>query len=132
MTMPRLPIVLEPGAGRRYDMGAMQAVFKADGAETASAYAISEWRMESGAPGPGAHSHEDNDDLFYVLEGTASILIGDDWITARAGAFVCAPAGTPHDFANHSDAPMRLLNIYVPGGFEDDMPAIVDWFRDNA
>lgn len=31
----RLPVVLGPDDGRRYDMGRIVAVFKADGAETA-------------------------------------------------------------------------------------------------
>jgi quercetin dioxygenase-like cupin family protein len=132
MSTNRSAIVLKPGDGRCYDMGAMQAVFKADGDETGAAYSISEWRVEPGAPGPGAHSHDANDDMFYVLEGTASILVGDGWIEAPAGSFVCATAGTRHDFANRSDAPMRLLNIFVPGGFEDAMPSIVAWFRDNG
>jgi quercetin dioxygenase-like cupin family protein len=128
----RRAVVLEPGDGRRYEMGAMQAVFKADGEETGRAYSISEWYVAPGAPGPGAHSHEANDDIFYVLEGTATILVDDDWIEAPAGSFVCAPAGSRHDFANRTQAPMRLLNIFVPGGFEDAMPAIVAWFNDNT
>jgi quercetin dioxygenase-like cupin family protein len=128
----RRAVILGPGGGRRYDMGAMQAVFKADGDETGKAYAISEWHVAPGAPGPGAHSHEANDDIFYVLEGTATVLVGDDWIEAPAGSFVCAPAGVRHDFANRTETPMRLLNIFVPGGFEDAMPAIVAWFNDNA
>jgi quercetin dioxygenase-like cupin family protein len=132
MTTPRQAKVLGPGAGRRYEMGALTADFKADGAETANAYSVSEWHVAPGAPGPGAHDHEANDDMFYVLEGTASFLVGDDWIEAPEGSFVCAPAGVRHDFANRTDRPLRLLNIFVPGGFEDAMPAIVAWFRDNG
>ncbi len=72
----RPPLLLPPGKGRAYDMGAIRAVFKADGRETAQRYSISEWWLEPGTPGPGAHSHEGEDDLFYVIEGTAHFLIG--------------------------------------------------------
>jgi hypothetical protein len=70
------PIFLPPGAGRAYDAGPMLAVFKADGAETHERYCVSEWWLEAGQPGPGPHSHEANEELFYVLEGTMSFLAG--------------------------------------------------------
>ena len=125
------PIILRPGEGRAYDMGGMRAVFKADEAETGGAYAVSEWRLEPHTEGPGPHSHDANDDIFYVLEGTVSFLVGEDWIEASAGTFVRAAPGVTHDFANRTDRPAGLLNLYVPGGFERDMPAIVDWFARN-
>ncbi len=67
-----------------------------------------------------------------MLEGTAHFWIGDRWIEAKRGTFVCAPVGTEHDFENRSAARVGILNIYVPGGFEDDMPAIVKWFAENG
>ena len=122
------PIVLGPDEGRHYALGAMRAVFKADEDETRAAYSISEWWLEPRTRGPGAHSHAANDDIFYVTEGTARSLIGAEWIDAPKGSFVRAPAGTMHDFANETDERVGLLNIYIPGGFERDMPAIVNWF----
>jgi hypothetical protein len=44
--MTRQVIVLTPGQGRTYDCGTMQAVFKADGAETGDRFSVSEWRLE--------------------------------------------------------------------------------------
>ena len=60
------------GGGRSYQVGPMQAVFKADGAETDDRYCVSEWWLEPGDSGPGPHSHEDNVEIFYVIEGTMS------------------------------------------------------------
>ena len=60
----RPPLLLAPGKGRRYDMGALRAVFKADGAETGRRHSISEWWLEPNTPGPGAHRHEHEDDVF--------------------------------------------------------------------
>lgn len=123
------PIVLGPGEGRAYAMGAMSAVFKADEAETAATYSISEWFLEPHSAGPGPHSHADHDDIFYVIEGTMSLLVGDKWVDAGVGSFVRAPAGTTHDFANRTDRRAGVLNIYIPGGFERDMAGIVGWFE---
>ena len=126
--MRNLPILLGPDQGRTYALGPMRAVFKADEAETDAAYSISEWWLEPHTAGPGPHRHEANDDIFYVLEGTARFLLGAEWVDAPKGTFVRAPAGVTHDFANETDGRVGLLNIYVPGGFERDMPAIVAWF----
>lgn len=123
----RPPIVLGPGEGRDYPMGRIRAVFKADGAETARAYSISEWWLEPHTQGPGAHAH-DEDDVFYVIEGTMSFLVGERWIDAPRGAFVLAPAGVTHDFENRSGARAGVLNFSCPGDFEAGMPAIAEWF----
>ena len=123
-------MVLPPGEGRPYDMGRIQAVFKADGEETRGGYSISEWWLEPNTTGPGAHSHPE-DDVFYMLEGTMSFLIGDEWIDADKGSFVIAPGGTTHDFQNRSTARAGFLNVSQPGNFEQTMPGIVDWFAEH-
>lgn len=124
-------LFLRPGEGRAYPLGRMQAIFKADHGETADAYSVSEWWLEPHTTGPGAHSHAANVELFYVIAGTASILAGDDWLEAPAGSFVRIPATVMHDFENRSDERVGLFNVFLPGGFEENMPAIVKWFADN-
>lgn len=126
----RKPIILKPGEGRGYPMGRIAANFKADGPETDAKYSVSEWWLEPHTKGPGAHKHETEDDMFYVLEGVMSFLVGEEWIDAPAGSFVLAPAGVIHDFENRSDRRAGLLNFYV-GEFESAMPGIVEWYKDN-
>lgn len=126
----RLPVVLGPGEGRAYAMGRIGAVFKADGLETESRYSISEWHLEPHTKGPGAHSHPE-DDIFYVTQGTMSLLLGTQWTHATQGSFVLVPGGTTHDFENRSDAPAAVLNLSIPGAFEPHMLDIVEWFAAN-
>ena len=126
----RVGICLAPGGGRTYPMGRISAVFKADGDETQRGYSISEWWLEPHTQGPGAHSHEE-DDIFYVIEGTMSFLTGDRWIDAPKGSFVLAPGGVTHDFENRSSSRAGVLNFSIPGDFEKDMPAIAKWFAEN-
>lgn len=126
----RSPIVLGPGAGRDYPMGRISAVFKADGAETGRRYSISEWWLEPNTRGPGPHSHPE-DDVFYVIEGTMSFLIGDRWIEAPRGSFVLAPGGVTHDFENRGSGRAGVLNFYAPGTFEEHMPGIARWFAEH-
>ena len=124
-------IVLRPGEGRSYPMGRISAVFKADGDETAGRYSISEWWLEPNTQGPGAHAHEKEDCIFYVIEGTMSILVGERWIEAAQGSFVLAPGGVKHDFENRSTRRAGILNFSIPGDFEKDMTAIAKWFAEN-
>ena len=126
-------IVLTEGEGRRYACGPLlTAVFKADEEETGARYSVSEWCMEPRFAGVGAHSHEANDEIFWVVEGRPEVLIGEAWRAVAPGAFLRIPAGVTHDFRNRSTGPARLLNIFIPGGFERQMPAIVDWFERNG
>lgn len=121
-------IFLLPGAGRSYDAGPMHALFKAEGAETDDRYCVSEWWLETDQAGPGPHSHEANVELFYVVEGEVSFLVGDEWIEAPRGSFLRIPAGMTHDFENRSNARAGVLNVFIPGGFETMMPRIVAYF----
>lgn len=116
--MSRKPIILPAGAGRAYEIGPMRGVFKADGPETDDRYCASEWSVEPHSDGPGAHHHDDNDEVFLVTEGTMSFLVGDEWTDAPSGTFLLVPAGTTHDFANRTDHPATAFNVFVPGGFE--------------
>ncbi|SMC23404.1 Mannose-6-phosphate isomerase, cupin superfamily [Andreprevotia lacus DSM 23236] len=125
-------IYLPPGAGRSYKLGGMRSVFKADGTETTDRYSISEWWLDAGQAGPGAHVHDSNDDIFYVLAGTITFLVDEQEIDAGPGSFIRVPAGIVHDFCNRSGQQAGMLNIYIPGGFETDMPDIVAWFEAHA
>jgi len=125
-------IVIPPGEGRHYACGPMHSVFLADGAETGDRYSVSIWWVSPGQSGPGAHSHDANDELFYVIEGTMTFLAGDEWIDAAVGTFLRIPAGVTHDFENRTASPAGALNVFIPGGFEANMPAIVEWYRTQA
>ncbi|HYJ78364.1 MAG TPA: cupin domain-containing protein [Longimicrobiaceae bacterium] len=122
-------ILLPPGAGRHYPCGPMQGVFLADGEETGDRYSVSIWWVDAGKPGPGAHSHAANEELFYVIEGTMTFLVGDRHVDAVAGTFLRIPAGVTHDFENRTSRRAGALNVFIPGGFESNMPAIVEWYR---
>ena len=80
---------------------------------------IAEWR-DSGAPvGPPRfiaplHRHFQDDEAWYVLEGTLRVRIGDDEVEARAGSAVLVPRGTPHTYWNPEPTPARYLLVMTP------------------
>ena len=73
-------------------------------------------------PGQGVerHVHDAEDDSFLVLEGTLSLILGDDerQVQAGPGPFVLVPDGTPHAIVNHGTGDVRFLNVHAPGGFD--------------
>jgi quercetin dioxygenase-like cupin family protein len=126
----RKALIVGPSQGRKYDMGRMRAIFRADGEETDARYSISEWWLDPRTQGPGTHAHAD-DHIFYVLAGTLSLLIDGAWTDATRGSYALIPGGVPHDFENRSSEECGFISINAPAGFEEKMPGIVEWFADH-
>ncbi|MDX6555236.1 MAG: hypothetical protein QOD86_1431 [Miltoncostaeaceae bacterium] len=68
--------------------------------------------------GPPPHTHELEDETFYVLEGTPTFRLGDERIVAGPGDFVNIPRGLLHCFRNFSDEPMTMILTFTPSGIE--------------
>jgi quercetin dioxygenase-like cupin family protein len=107
------PIVVPPGEGHR--VGNVE--FLARTADTP--------RFNLGlidfAPGRELerHTHEREDDSFYVLEGELTFLLaGGEELRAGPGTFVLVPPGVVHGFRNDGDVPVRMLNVHAPAGFD--------------
>jgi mannose-6-phosphate isomerase-like protein (cupin superfamily) len=107
-----------PGEGESYELGGSQISLKVGADGSAGTLFLSESRLEVGFIGPPLHIHRRMHDMFYVLEGTLTVQVGDDRRAAPAGSFLCVPPGMPHTFANFSDGTVRVLNLSTPGGFE--------------
>ena len=128
-SLPEGVLLVRPGGGRKYPCGPMEAHFLADGPESDDRYSVSIWYVAAGGAGPGPHSHEANEELFLVVEGTIMFQVGNQHVHAPTGTFLRVPAGVIHDFYNTSDQRAGVFNVFIPGGFERSMPSIVDWFR---
>ncbi len=68
--------------------------------------------------GASPHVHRQHSDLFYVLEGEFTVLVGPDRTETaiRPGTLALAPPLVVHGFRNASDGEMRYLNFHAPGG----------------
>lgn len=108
---------LEPGAGERLWIAGDTLWLKATAADTGGAYTLIEILAAPGG-GPPPHTHENEDEAFYVLEGTFELLVGERVITAGPGGYASVPRGTVHRFRCTGDQPGRLLILFTPGGIE--------------
>ncbi len=64
------------------------------------------------------HTHAEEDDAFYIIEGELTFSFGDRDTTAPPGTFVLVPPGVPHCFRNDGAEPVRMFNIHAPAGFD--------------
>ncbi len=74
--------------------------------------------------GPSPHYHKELDELMYVLDGTASVLVGSEVVQIAAGGWHLRPRGITHTFWNASDAPLRFIDMYFHQAFEEYLEAI--------
>lgn len=96
---------------------AAQAV--AQGLEVDDVARSGRWCWCSGARG-WLHGgrHRDEDETFYVLDGTPTFRLGDDIVVAGPGYFVNVPKGVIHNFRNPSEEPLRMILTFTPAGIE--------------
>lgn len=68
-----------------------------------------------GAPGASPHRHTGSSELFYILDGSADVLAGDELITAVQGDLVVVPPGFAHAFRPTAGCTAEMLVIVTPG-----------------
>jgi mannose-6-phosphate isomerase-like protein (cupin superfamily) len=125
-------VVLLPGEGERIETGASPAVMKATAATTGGAFSLFEATLPAGMSGPPPHAHRRTTDTFYVLEGTLHLTVGGRELDAPAGSYILVPPGVVHTFANTSAAPVRVLNLNAPGGWEHYLRELAGAMRGGA
>lgn len=69
-----------------------------------------------GAP---PHMHDELDELMYVLEGTATVMIGKDIFEVPTGGWLFRPHGIPHSFWNSQNTRLRFIDFFFNQNIED-------------
>ena len=73
--------------------------------------------------GPGAsttaHHHPQTEEIYYILEGTGRMQIGDDVCEVGPGDAVAIPPGQTHQITTTSESPLKFLCCCAPG-YEDE------------
>ncbi|MFF4018465.1 cupin domain-containing protein [Streptomyces sp. NPDC001843] len=87
----------------------------ADSGRTGGALSTQRVTLSGGADGAAPHLHKGSAEMFYVLDGEAQLLSGDEVLTAGRGDLVIVPPGMPHAFAAAPGADADLLIVITPG-----------------
>lgn len=65
------------------------------------------------APGKRLPTHTDSaEEVLYILEGTAEVVVGDERSTASAGDLALVPSMVPHSARNIGDTTVRVLGFF--------------------
>lgn len=97
-------------------MGSLMTVH-ADAADTSGQVALVE---VTGKPGnePPRHIHNNEDEMFYILDGKLKVFRGDEEIILNAGQSAFLPRGVAHTFEILSLS-AHWLTYITPAGFEE-------------
>lgn len=115
---PLRPLLL-PSLPPLADEGGMAIRVWVRSAMTNGLFSSVECAVAPKSMGPPPHYHKELDELMYVAEGTASILIGDDIVEVHAGGWHLRPRLIKHTFFNASDKPLRFYDMYFNQPFEE-------------
>jgi len=66
--------------------------------------------------GPPLHTHPYVETIF-IVEGRATLTIGDETREVNAGAIAVIPENTPHRFVNSGDTILRQIDIHASPRF---------------
>lgn len=113
------------GPGEGHDISALGSTYvtKTDGTHVVGAYSLTEETFW-GDTTP-LHIHPGAEEAFYVLAGDVEVWSSGTTSAAGPGSFIVVPRGVPHGLRRLSIAPVRMLTLISPPGFEKLFDAVV-------
>jgi quercetin dioxygenase-like cupin family protein len=128
MAKPNKPArVVMPTEGKTMNVLGHTAIVKLGRDETNGDYYVFEVVSPPGLGIP-PHVHQHEDEVIFITEGEYAIVLGAEVFTAKAGATLHFPRGTPHGFQNVGATPGKTLWQVTPGAnfepFFDELGAL--------
>ncbi len=120
---PLKPVLL-PAMTPLSDNGSMDIRVWVRSEMTGGVYSCVECAVAPKLMGPPPHYHKALDELMYVLEGTASVMVEDEVVEIGAGGWHFRPRNLKHTFWNGSDKPLRFVDMYFNQPFEQFLERI--------
>jgi mannose-6-phosphate isomerase-like protein (cupin superfamily) len=119
---------LAVGAARAITGLGITITYRVPNEATGGAGALLEYIAPPHFAGPALHWHAYTTELFYILEGTLALTLGEETITATPGASAYIPPGVVHTFFNPTAEPVKFLIWITPGDFAEyfnDLVALI-------
>jgi mannose-6-phosphate isomerase-like protein (cupin superfamily) len=109
------PFVVPAHEGEAYWWFGQLGEINATAEQTGGAYTLVEITVGPGYATP-LHVHHGEDEAFLMIDGEATVEVGDQVVQAGPGDFLFGPREIPHRWSTETGA--RLLYLLSPGGFE--------------
>lgn len=100
-------------SGQIVRVGQMEIRYLVDGAQ-AGGLGLFEMKVPAGAHVPPPHSHTDNEECVYVLEGVLRYSVDDETRDLKPGEWMSTPRGAVHHFSNPGSETARALVMMTP------------------
>ena len=107
------PYALSRDEGRIYEVYGLPFNIKAGSYETHDGLTFIEFVTRKGEE-PGRHTHDGEDEIFYVLEGEVEFWCGGETFRVSEGGFVFLPRNIEHGYTILSDGDVRFLIVCTP------------------
>lgn len=95
------------------NLGRMEIRYLVDGSKTGG-LGVFELTVPPGANVPPPHSHGQNEEFFYVVEGSIAYSVDDDARVLTPGEWMSTPRGSVHAFRNTGAQTARALVVMTP------------------
>jgi quercetin dioxygenase-like cupin family protein len=105
-------------------IGQLEIRYLVDGARTRG-LGLFEMTIPAGARVPPPHSHTENEECVYVLEGELRYSVDEETRDLKLGDWMSTPRGSVHAFSNPGSETARVLVMMTPDIGEQ-------YFRDVA
>jgi quercetin dioxygenase-like cupin family protein len=100
-------------SGQIVRVGQMEIRYLVDGAQ-AGGLGLFEMKVPAGAHVPPPHSHTDNEECVYVLQGVLRYSVDDETRDLKPGEWMSTPRGAVHHFSNPGSETARALVMMTP------------------
>lgn len=113
-------MITEPNGGHRVHVlpypNAMYRII-IGGNQTSNQFTIVEGLVYMNE-GSGNHYHVNEDETFFVINGTLQFYVDGDQFCARAGATVYIPRNATQSLRNLNSKPVHIQILFAPAGIE--------------
>jgi quercetin dioxygenase-like cupin family protein len=115
----------KPGEGRKHGHIQLKGVnanvldVKISGSDTEGDLAIFEQTSLSQGRGTPYHVHPNQDEVFYVLEGSYRFKVGDELFDLTAGESIFLPRAIPHAWTQASEKGKMMVVLQPAGKLEN-------------
>lgn len=109
-------------------VGQLEINYLVDGAEKGG-LGVFEMTVPSGAFVPPPHSHSNNEECVYVLEGVLRYSVDAETRELGPGEWMSTPRGSVHHFSNPARETARALVIMTPdigAGYFHEVAAVIN------
>lgn len=111
------PEILAPGNGQTLNVIGDNQIVRLTGEDTGGTFALIEQHNPAGVGVP-MHLHENEEELFHIVESSMEFTTQGKTHIATAGTSVFLPKNIHHSFVTVGDVPVKTLLMLFPAGAE--------------